>query len=42
MSTQTVPTFFYGSYINRRAHGEVNLEPERFEVGQVAIRNSDA
>ena len=42
MITQIVPTFFYDSYINRRVHGEINLEPERFEVAQVAIRNSDA
>jgi hypothetical protein len=42
MITQIVPTFFYDSYINLRVHGEIKLEPERFEVAQVAIRNSDA
>jgi len=33
---QTIPTFFYGSYINRQVLAEVDLDPERFEVARLS------
>ena len=35
MSSQSVVTFFYGSYINRSVLREVELSPERFEVARL-------
>jgi len=35
MSSQSVVTFFYGSYINRAVLGEVELFPQRFEVARL-------
>lgn len=35
MEEPKVSVFFYGSYINRKVLGEVDLEPERFETARL-------